>query len=198
MKKLYLLTILILSWSIAAHAQWTGSHIGSRSSVVGNFEIVGNQIAINSSGVDIWESKDDFFFVYQPLCGDFSIVTRLDELANSGTWVKSGLMMRESLTDTSPYAFIATYQPDNTTGTCMQLRLTDGGTSQNSSCNANININTWYKLAREGKTVTSYSSTDGNTWEVLDSRELEFSNLVYVGIASTSFDASQLGRAVYS
>lgn len=198
MKNKYLIVVLFLIYSFSVDAQWTGSHIGTRSNVVGNFEIVGDQIEINSSGADIWNMQDDFYFVHQAVCGDFSIVTRLDALQNTGTWVKSGLMIRENLTDTSPYAFISTYQPDNTTGTCMQLRLTDGGTSQNSNCNANININTWYKLAREGKTVTSYSSTDGNNWEVLDSRELEFSNLVYIGIASTSFDADQLGRAVYS
>ena len=194
----HLLSVSAICLTLFCQAQWTGLHIGDQSSVSGNFNVSGSQIIINSSGMDVWDASDDFYFVYQAVCGDFTIVTKLNELQNSGAWAKSGLMVREQLVASSSYAMVATFQPDNPTGTCFQYRIAQNATSQSSNCNANAKTNMWYKLTRTGNTIQAFVSTHGHQWEILESRVIDMANFVYVGIASTSFDPGQLGYAVYS
>jgi hypothetical protein len=150
MTKRLSLTIVAICIVVLTHAQWNGLHIGSESSVTGNFNISGNQITINSSGMDIWDTADDFYFVYQVVCGDFQITTKLESMANSGTWAKAGLMVRESLSPSSIFGIIATFQPQNTTGTCFQGRSATGTNAQSNSC-ANVKTNTWYRLSGREK-----------------------------------------------
>lgn len=195
-KKLILITAVICI-AFCSHAQWTGLHIGSESSVTGSFTESGNQININSSGVDIWNTADDFYFVYQVVCGDFQITTKMESMVNTGVWAKAGLMIRENLTPESAYGMISTFQPENTTGTCFQARTSSGTSSQSLSC-ASVNTNTWYRLTREGSLITTAYSANGSDWTQITSMEMDFSNMVFIGLAATSFDASTIGNVVFS
>jgi regulation of enolase protein 1 (concanavalin A-like superfamily) len=193
------LIFLLIANCIAffCHAQWTGLHIGNESSVTGSFTEAGNQMNIISSGVDIWNAADDFFFVYQVVCGDFQITTKMESMANSGTWAKAGLMVRESLLPGSAYGMITTFQPNNNTGTCFQARTATGANSQSFSC-AGVNTNTWYRLTRNGNLIISEYSPNGSNWTQISSLEMDFSNMIFLGLAATSFNASETGNAVFS
>ncbi len=191
------LSVAIMCIAGLSQAQWTGLHIGNQSMVTGNFSESQNQININSSGMDIWNTADDFYFVYQVVCDDFQVTTRMESMENSGTWAKAGLMVRESLTPGSSYGMISTFQPENNTGTCFQARTATGTNSQSFSC-AGVNTNIWYRLTRVGKVITSEYSSNGSDWTQITSMEMDFSNMIFLGLAATSFDASQTGNVIFS
>lgn len=191
------LSFIAMCIAFFSQAQWTGVHIGNESSVTGNFTVSGNQININSSGMDVWNTADDFYFIYQAVCGDFEITTKMESMKNSGTWAKAGLMVRESLLPSSMFGMIATFQPQNNTGTCFQVRTAKGISSQSISC-ANTNINTWYRLTRKGKLITSEYSSNGSNWTQISSLEMDFSNMIFLGLAATSNHASETGNVVFS
>ena len=197
MDKRLFLSIAAICITFLSNAQWTGLHIGNESSVTGNFSVAENQININSSGIDVWNTADDFYFVYQVVCGDFQVTTRMESMENSGTWAKAGLMVRESLAPGSSYGMISTFQPDNNTGTCFQARTAEGANSQTFSCTG-INTNTWYRLTREGNMVTSEYATNGSDWTLISSLEMDFPNMIFLGLAATSFDAYETGNVVFS
>jgi regulation of enolase protein 1 (concanavalin A-like superfamily) len=195
-KKLFL-SLAVMCVSCFAYSQWNGIYIGSESSVTGSFSESGNQIHITSSGMDIWNTADDFFFVYQAVCGDFQIMTKMESMANSGTWAKAGLMVRESLLPGAAYGMISTFPKENTTGTCFQARTATGANSQSFSC-AGVNTNTWYRLTRKGNLITSEYSSNGTNWTQISSMEMDFPNMIFLGLAATSFNASETGNAVFS
>ncbi len=192
-----ILTIAAITVVSFCQAQWTGIHIGDQSTVAGNFSETDNQIEINSSGLDIWNTADDFFFVYQAVCGNFQITTKMESMENSGVWAKAGLMVRESLDPESVYGLIATFQPENNTGTCFQARTAEGTNSQSIGC-ASVNTNTWYRMTRTGNQITTEYSTNGTEWEQISSIEMDLSNMVLLGLAATSFDTGQTGNVVFS
>jgi hypothetical protein len=51
---------------------------------------------------------------------------------------------------------------------------------------------------RQGKTITAEYSANGNTWTVLNTREMDLPDMTYIGLAATSFNASQTGNVVFS
>jgi hypothetical protein len=106
-KKLVCLISFVLLLGFAGNASaWTGQTIGndlplgshSYDSGTGTWTVTGD-------GHDIWDNDDDFYFVYMYLKGDGSITARVVS-TTSGTsdWMKSGVMMRESLGSTSKFA----------------------------------------------------------------------------------------------
>ncbi len=62
---------------------------------------------IEAAGSDIWDTSDQFHFVYQAVTGDADITARVVSLTNSNPWAKAGVMFRESLTGESHYGFVA-------------------------------------------------------------------------------------------
>jgi hypothetical protein len=53
---------------------------------------------VRGSGRDIGGKADSFYFLYQPVTGDFQITVVAHDPIRTSEWAKAGLMMRESLT----------------------------------------------------------------------------------------------------
>jgi len=86
---------------VGAAGSATAENIGE-----GDFGAILYEYVIQASGADIWESADEFHFVYMEVEGDFTIFGRTDIEVGSGNaeWAKSGLMARNNLTPGSAYA----------------------------------------------------------------------------------------------
>ena len=56
-------------------------------------------------GVDIWETQDEFRFVYGAMSGDGEITARVDSIAAADAWTKAGVMIRETLSANSRFAY---------------------------------------------------------------------------------------------
>lgn len=137
---------------------------------------------INASGADIWNTTDEFHFVYQSLSGDGQIIARVVSVENTNSWAKAGVMIRETLDGDSAHAMMVV-TPGN--GTAFQRRTTTGGSSDHTAGSA-VTAPYWVKLVRSGNTFTGYESPDGSTWTQVDSVSITMAADVYIGLAVTS------------
>jgi hypothetical protein len=113
---------------------------------------------------------DDFFFVYQPLVGDGSILALiLGQEGGNPEWSKAGIMMRENdapgarnllLGMTTGHGMLLTFRPVANRGTMLE-----GADQQNGS----RRFPTWLRLQREGDRFTPFTSSDGFGWTQLHS-----------------------------
>ena len=53
---------------------------------------------VRGAGNDIWETTDEFHYVYQPFSGDGTIIARVTSQTPTDDWAKSGIIIKESPT----------------------------------------------------------------------------------------------------
>ena len=147
---------------------------------------------IHAGGTDIWDTSDQFHFVYQPMTGDGEVVARVRSITNTNSWAKAGVMIRETLTAGSRHAS-AFVTPSS--GYSFQRRIDPSGISQSTSGSAGTPPG-WVRLVRSGTQINAYRSADGNTWTLLGSDAVPMADALYVGIAVTSHNTSVATDAV--
>jgi regulation of enolase protein 1 (concanavalin A-like superfamily) len=172
---------------------WSTRDIGSPA-LAGTTNVSGSTWTLEGGGVDIWESPDQFRFAYQALSGDIDISVRVASLENVDLWAKAGLMIRETLAADSRHVDmmmtadgIATFQRRTTVGAGAVSTKVTG-----------LAFPYWVRLVRKGNLFTGYRSADGVTWSAVDSLTLTLSSSVYVGLAVTSHNPSQLATGVFT
>jgi regulation of enolase protein 1 (concanavalin A-like superfamily) len=137
---------------------------------------------IKAAGADIWNTADQFHFVYQQMSGDVEVVARVRSLVNTNTWAKAGVMIRESLTAGSRHAF-AVATPG--AGYGFERRVDTGGFSENTSGPSGTAPG-WVRLVRKGSQIEAFQSADGATWRSMGVDAIPMADTVYVGMAVTS------------
>src|SRR5437762_8742438 len=161
------------------------SDIGSPA-IAGSATYSSGKYTINAGGTDIWNTSDQFHYVYQPLSGDGVVTARVAGLGNSNAWAKAGVMVRETLAANARHAD-ALVTGGN--GYVFQRRIDTGGFSTSSSP-ASGAAPGWVRLVRTGYKFDGYYSTDGTNWRLMGSDTVPMTDPVYVGIAVTSHNAS--------
>jgi len=157
--------------------------------------VLSNGVSIAAAGGDIGGTIDQFTFNHQLCPGDFDLSVQVAGLSLSDTWAKAGLMARESLNSNS--RFVAALATPSLNGAFFESRNTTGGTAT-SAGNFPVNYpNTWLRLQRIGSSFTGYGSYDGRNWRVLGTATIGMSNLVYVGVAACSHNASLRTSATF-
>ena len=129
-------------------ARWQTVDIGSVG-VVGSASMSGGIYTVKGAGT-ISGTADNFRFVYQPLSGDGEIKVRLNSVENTGTSGRIGVMIRESLTSGSEYAFMG-ISPDGTFR--WQHRSSTGGSTSSTTSTIGTPPSAWVRLVRTGKWV---------------------------------------------
>jgi ABC-type transport system involved in multi-copper enzyme maturation permease subunit/regulation of enolase protein 1 (concanavalin A-like superfamily) len=137
-------------------------------------------------GPDGQEVRDAFTFVHQPLTGDGSITVRVASFTGQRTdgpglapWAKAGLIIKDGTWPGSAYAAVML---TGSHGVRMQYNYTHDLAGQSGAASPR-----WLRLARNGDTVTGYSSTDGNQWSTVGSARLRgLPSTVEVGMFTTS------------
>src|SRR5688572_13670520 len=94
----------------SVHAQavpspWVGSDIGSPAIAGQSSSADGQTFTISAAGADIWNTSDEFHFVYQPIDGDVEVLARVDAVSYAHAWSKAGVMIRSSLAANASHAF---------------------------------------------------------------------------------------------
>jgi RHS repeat-associated protein len=131
---------------------------------------------------------DSFHFVYQPLSGDGTIVARVVSAP-----AEAGVMIRETLNDSSTYAMTADY---GSSIRMFERTTTDGGGSSQLYSSGTPPF--WVKVVRTGSTFNGYTSTDGVTWtQIGTSQTISMAQNVYAGLAASSGNTSALGTATF-
>ena len=181
-------------------APWTSSDIGSVGAAGSACEESG-RFEVDASGADIWNSSDEFHYVYQSLSGDGEIIARVVSLDNTNQWAKAGVMMRNTLDANSAFVLMSmspnpngqgpsyTLQQRNTAGEAM------GGGNNIGPVAAGFPY--YVRLVRQGNTFSGYASATNGNWSLLGSRTVAMGSTIYVGLAVTSHNDGVTTQAVF-
>lgn len=149
---------------------------------------------IKGSGADIWESSDQFQYVYQPVTGDAEIIAKVTSLTNTNTYAKAGVMFRETLTPTSKHAMTTI-----TAAAGVEFLSRDAVAVPTIQQGAAGAFPKWLRTVRSGNTFTSYTSDNGTTWtQIGTARTIAMANTIYVGMAVTSHNNGTLTTGIFS
>jgi hypothetical protein len=187
-------TTELKGWSGALQSTDVGSPVirGSANPAKDGLEVV-------ASGRDIWDTSDQFHFVYQKQTGDFDVVVRVASLMATHLYSRAGLMARESLAPGSRHVFFLVF-PDNrprhknTSAYEFQYRAKKDADSAaiyppHKSGPPTFPVEfprAWLRLKRVGNTFTGFVSTDGKTWKEYSSYSLDLPDTLLLGLAVTS------------
>jgi hypothetical protein len=144
---------------------------------------------VQGAGSDIWDTSDQFHFIWQSMPGNGTFSAHVTSQTNSSGWAKAGVMLRLNNNPAAPfYALYIT--PGN--GLSVQYRATAGA---NAAQLMNIagTAPVYLRVSRSGTTFTSYTSTDGVTWTALAGSTITLASLsgsILQGMAATSHNAS--------
>ena len=173
-------------------APWQTQDIGG-SALVGAADFRNNQWQVSGASSDIWNQADQFRFVYQSLSGDGSIVARVNSQTSTDPWAKTGVMIRETLSNASANA-AAVVSPGY--GITFQERTSTGGSTSDSSAISD-SLPSWVKMTRANNVFTGSTSTDGTNWTVISSGTISMAQTVYAGIVVSSHVPTTLCTAIF-
>ena len=172
---------------------WLAMDIGG--SLLGGQKINKDIWTIYGGGNDIWTASDQFRFVYTEIQNDFSCTVFVNELLNTHSYAKAGLMARNSLADQSSHALINIFPYGNTE---FGYRSSYGETMSAISGLALSIPGAKLKLERKGNTLTGMVYVN-DRWRESGSVTIpELNKKIFLGLATLSHDNKQLTKAVYS
>jgi hypothetical protein len=172
---------------------WQHQDVGAVG-VKGDSTYTNGLFSVSGSGADIWDTADAFHFTHQKLTGDGAVIARVESLAATDVWAKSGVMMRATLDANSMHAMTAITVGS---GAAFQRRTSTGGYSLH-TWGGSVAAPYWVKIARSGNVFTGYISSNGTTWSSLGSETISMPSTIYVGLVTTSHNNSVLNNAVLS
>ena len=142
------------------------TNIGAAGFSAGTYTLVGE-------GSDIWGTSDQFHYTYLPISatGNTTIIAEVNSETDTGSWVKAGVMIRNSVAANAQYALEA-ITPGN--GSTFQYRTTNGGSANGTSGDTGPATPYWVKLVRTGNTIVGYRSANGTD---LDARRHDFDHV---------------------
>ena len=173
---------------------WASQDVGAVGGPGAAINIGADAWMLIDGGSDIWDVADSFHFLYRQLTGDGEIVARVDMQENTHGFAKAGVMIRESLDANSAYTFAA-LTPENG---AEFSRRTATGVFAATGFQAGVAAPHWIRLVRQGDTFTAFESADGVNWNQYGTETIAMSDTVYLGLAQTSHDTSQLNTSSFS
>ncbi|WP_211324084.1 T9SS type A sorting domain-containing protein [Echinicola strongylocentroti] len=145
---------------------------------------LGGLFTIDGAGKDIWDTSDEFHWVYKEMYGDAVITAKVNKLGNTHNWAKAGLMIREEAAgEGSKYAMVGITA---TKGSVFQFRNTEDGPTSHEIPKDGKATPSWLKLERLGEVITGYISDDGISWKEIGSTSVAMNATVSVGMCATS------------
>jgi regulation of enolase protein 1 (concanavalin A-like superfamily) len=147
---------------------------------------------VTAAGLDIWNTADQFHYIYQQVTGDADVSVHLGSISQAHGWSKSGVMIRESLSPGSRHAFALL---SATRGYAFHRRIDPNGFTVGATGVTGASPG-WLRLVRTGNTIEAFRSTNGSSWISLGVDVVPMANTVYVGIATTSHNTAATTRAV--
>lgn len=169
---------------------WVGRDVGV-TGLPGTADTTRDGLTLQASGHDIWANADAFHFVYQLWRGDVEVVARVVSQKASDPWAKAGIMLRESLRAEAQHAMLAA-RPEH--GVAFLQRSRTAAVTSQEAAEAE---GPWLRLVRRGDRVSAFASGNGLNWQWVGTVAIAFSEEIYVGVAVSSHDDSQLSTAVF-
>ena len=161
-------------------------------------------------GNDLYNGENGYNFLWQPVKGDFSCVTRIDaQLATNiaSSAYKGGLMVRSALDVAAPFeaCVIKMEHGHLCIGgkrcTARGNQPKDGGAYLDGRNGgervSDDDTGCWLRMRREGNTITYAYRKDNGSWKTVYSFDVSpdvYGETVYVGLTSTSYIGAEYSR----
>jgi Ricin-type beta-trefoil lectin domain-like/F5/8 type C domain/Alginate lyase/Protein of unknown function (DUF1349) len=177
---------------------FTNTEIGG-ATPTGSSSYTGGVWTIQGGGSEVWSTNDSCHFTYQALTGDCAIIAKVESVQNTTISAKAGVMMRTSLTQGSPRAWMAV-TPRVQFEQNIQGLAVYGGTNYSNKAYDIPNASYWVKLERFGNIVTGYVSPDGTNWAATDVGRFDapLPSTLYVGLMVCSTANGTLNTSTFS
>jgi regulation of enolase protein 1 (concanavalin A-like superfamily) len=176
--------------------EWNEEDVGNVSTE-GRAELNGSLGSVTGSGADIWNTADEFHWLYRQASGDFSIQTFVESVEDVNVWTKAGLMIRGSSAAGAQHASLFA-TPSTAKGIAFQSRGTTNGPSTQIA-RQSVAPSVWLRLTRQGSVIRAYfRKTTSLPWQNLGSVTLEgLPEVVEVGFAVSSHVDGTLATAAF-
>jgi hypothetical protein len=158
-----------------------------------NALVSGDAYDVLAGGTDVQGASDQFRFAYEKLKGDFDVKVRVDSLTATDEWAKAGIMVRKTLDADARNIFMLA----SPTKYRLTYRVDPSGPTSAVGAGTPAYPNAWLRLQRVGNVYTGYASTDGVNWTVVATVTMNLGDTLFVGLAATSHNPSQLTTAQF-
>jgi outer membrane protein assembly factor BamB len=168
---------------------WNCADIGNPG-LGGTQTLRGGAWTIQAGGSDIWETWDQFHFVWQALNGDGTISAQVVTQQVTDPSAKAGVMLRAGTEANAAY-YAVFVTPGG--GIQVQYRVAQGYNARNAATISG-KAPVYLRVARVGNTFTAYTSDDGRNWAAVpySSFTLTMPSTLLAGLAVTSHNAAEL------
>ena len=142
---------------------------------------------VQGGGTDIWKATDSCHFTYKAINGDCAIIAKVESVQNTSPAARAGVMMRTSLDQGAPRAWMCLTGGGNLEQNMPNLSVY-GGTNYGNKALAKSLPTYWVKLERIGNIITGYVSPDGANWAATDVGRIDapVPSAIYVGLVVCS------------
>lgn len=149
----------------------------------------GGIYTIKGSGTDIGGTDDQFQYVFTSTQGDDQAAAQVLTQDKVSASDKAGVMIRDSLTNTSRFAYMASV--NGGTNIVFIYRSVPGGPTTTVPIAGNVSFPYWIKVGKVGTQFAPFTSMDGVTW-------VQASPAVNLNFGTDINNAPQYGMAVTS
>lgn len=164
--------------------EWQIATIGNSKEKQAEFaKVSGSTITISGSGTQIGGSNDEAVFCYKTIDDNFELTCRISQI--DGALRKAGIMIRTSLSPSSPCATITLGEAGNRFAR-MGYRQEESTEMKSTLGNTYTWIPAWFKITKNGNHLAAFESSDGNNWFKINSINLDISESCYAGFVITS------------
>jgi glucose/arabinose dehydrogenase/regulation of enolase protein 1 (concanavalin A-like superfamily) len=180
---------------------------------------------LDGSGSDVWDTRDQFRYVYQSISGDATIIARVRYQTNSSPWAKAGLMIKQSASAGAPFIDVLTtptVSPNTpningvgcdahgcdaplppvtpAVGNGVHMQWTpryDKAVTAPTALTGFGSPNEWLRLQRIGNLFTASYSADGISWTAIGSAIMNMTDPVTIGFFDTSHNIGQYSTVAF-
>jgi hypothetical protein len=142
----------------------------------------GHTLLLSGPGARIGGPSDSLTFASRKISGDFTLTARLAGVRWSRGGNRVGLMLRDTLSPGTRAAFL-TLGDVGARQTRFGVRPAANAAPRHQNGNDYTWLPVWYRLRRQGDTITASHSPDGETWFDIGSARVPLAQEVHAGFA---------------
>ena len=148
---------------------------------------------ITGGGANMWDARDDFFFVWKKMTGDVAITAKVKILSDGAGHRKAGLILRKGLEHGSIYGD-AMLHGDGTTA----LQWREKGDDKSRTVHFPVDAPTRLRIERRANRIILFAGEEGGPLKRMGDTEMAPFSPIYAGLGVCAHDDKAEVTAVFS